>query len=158
MHITLQKFISVLEGQHILLNDLEYQNLFNLFMNEEGYLNFNAFIRSFKKELNDKKLNCVEEIYKSLDKNDDEQIPLNYLKKIYNPKNHPNVLNGKMNEDEKAIEFIDCFEINFDLLNQDGSNQNEIINFEIFANFYEYVAFVYEKDEEFENILNKTWN
>ena len=80
------------------------------------------------------------------------------MKKIYNPKNHPNVLNGKMNEDEKAIEFIDCFEINYDLLNQDGNNQNEIINFEIFANFYEYVAFVYEKDEEFENILNKTWN
>ena len=57
------------------------------------------------------------------------------------------------------LEFIDCFELNLILLNhQNNKNNNNFIDFELFANFYEYVAFIYENDKEFEKILESTWN
>ena len=63
---------------------------------------------------------------------------------------------GKKSEEEKLLEFIDCFEINFDLLNQDINNN--YIDFETFANFYEYVAFVYDNDRNFANVLKSTFH
>ena len=73
----------------------------------------------------------------------------------YNSDNHPEVLNGKISSDEKMLEFIDCFELNLELLNNQNNN---FIDFELFANFYEYVAFVYDNDKQFENIIVSTWN
>ena len=115
------------------------------------------FIREFKKELNEEKLYYVENAYSILDKFQNEKVPIDYIKKNYDAKNHPEVISGKKNEEEKLLEFIDCFEINFDLLNLDNNNNN-IVNFEIFANFYEYVAFVYENNDQFGIILKSTFH
>ena len=78
----------------------------------------------------------------------------------YNAKNHPDVLNGKYTEDEKIMEFLDCFNLCYEILKMDNKkNENdEYVDFEIFANFYEYVSFLYPKDRDFEYIVNSTWN
>ena len=79
----------------------------------------------------------------------------------YDAKNHPDVISGKKNEEEKLIEFIDCFEINNEILNYNNNDfniKNNNIDFEIFANFYEYIAFVYDDDNIFGNIINSTFH
>ena len=79
----------------------------------------------------------------------------------YDVKNHPDVISGKKNEEEKLIEFIDCFDINNEILNYNNNDyniKNKNIDFEIFANFYEYIAFVYEEDNNFRNIINSTFH
>ena len=76
----------------------------------------------------------------------------------FDAKNHPEVISGKKTEEEILLEFIDSFQINNYILNYGNNNENNIIDFEIFANFYEYVAFVYENDNEFKNIVNSTFH
>ena len=94
-----------------------------------------------------------------MEENQNENVSLNEVLNNYNSNNHPDVLNGKKNAEEKNIEFIDCFELQYELINNNNSNNNEnIVTFEDFANFYEYVAFVYEDDKEFENLLLSTWS
>ena len=154
--ISLNDFIFVLQSQQISFNENEYKDLFNKFSKDGLFLDFPSFIREFKKELNDNKLNCVEDAYSILDRNKNEKIPIEYIKKCYDAKNHPDVISGKKSEEEKLLEFIDCFEINFDLLNQDFNNN--YVDFEIFANFYEYVAFVYDNDRNFANVLKSTFH
>ena len=56
------------------------------------------------------------------------------------------------------LEFIDCFDLNLNLLNYQFNRDNNYIDFELFANFYEYVAFIYDNDKQFEKILQSTWN
>ena len=123
---------------------------------KDKYLDFPLFIREFKKELNDTKLNYVEDVFSKLDINENERVPIEYIKKKYDAKNHPEVISGKKNQEEKLLEFIDCFEINFDLLNPD-KNIN-FVDFEIFENCYEYVAFFYDNDEIFGKILKSTFH
>ena len=80
----------------------------------------------------------------------------------YNPINHPDVLNGKISEEEKLMEFLDCFNLCYNLLKMDNKDNNyddeNYVDFEIFANFYEYVSFIYPRDREFQNVVNATWN
>ena len=154
--ISFKDFKNILQEQHIILEDFEYNEIYNKYYKNNSFI-FPLFIREFKKELNEEKLYYVENAYSILDKFQNEKVPIDYIKKNYDAKNHPEVISGKKNEEEKLLEFIDCFEINFDLLNLDNNNNN-IVNFEIFANFYEYVAFVYENNDQFGIILKSTFH
>jgi hypothetical protein len=159
--ITFSDFCNVInKEQKLNLSNTELQSIFSKFNSNNNYLDFYSFIRNFKKELNEFKLNIVESVYLKLDKNQNENVNLNEILNNYNSNNHPDVLNGKKNAEEKNIEFIDCFELQYELINNDNNNNNNenIVSFEDFANFYEYVAFVYENDKEFENVLLSTWN
>ena len=159
--ITLNDFINVLKIQHFNFNIDDYQKLFNTFSNNK-YLDFYSFIRNYKKELNDKKLSVVEKVYSKLDSKGTDKIPIDFIKLKYNANNHPEVISGKKNEEDKLMEFLDCFSLCYDLLGNDnnekgvyGENQ---VDFETFANFYEYVAFIYPRDDIFENVVLSTWS
>ena len=72
-------------------------------------------------------------------------------------------MSGRKNEEEIILEFLDCFNINYEILNLDTKSQNSnngqnLVDFEIFANFYEYVSFIYPNDKEFDNVVRASWN
>ena len=163
--ITFNDFNLVFKIQHIDLETNIIQKIFDLFSlknnnDNEQYLNFYSFIREYKKELNENKLNVVEQAFTLIDEKGEDKIPLDVIKMKYNAKNHPDVLNGKYTEDEKIMEFLDCFNLCYEILKMDNkkNENNEYVDFEIFANFYEYVSFLYPKDRDFEYIVNSTWN
>ena len=159
--ITLNDFINVLKIQHINFNMENYQKIFNTFSNS-NFLDFYSFIRNYKKELNEKKLSVVEKVYSKLDSNGNDRIPLDFIKLKYNANNHPEVISGKKKEEDKLMEFLDCFSLCYDLLGNDnkakGIYGDNDVDFETFANFYEYVAFIYPRDDMFENVVLSTWS
>ena len=163
--ITFNDFVNVLEIQHINLSNSDMQDLFNMFSskNNKNFLDFSAFIRNFKIQLSENKLSCVEQAFGNIDINENDKVPINLIKKKFKANNHPNVLNGLRKEEDIILEFLDCFNINYEILNLDSKNKNgnddqRYIDFEIFANFYEYVSFIYPDDNEFEKIINSAWN
>ena len=163
--ITFNDFLNIFEIQHINLPSQDIKNIFNTFIskNNKNYLDFSAFIRNYKQELNENKLSCVEQAFSNLDTNENDKVPLNLIKKLFKADKHPDVLNGLKKEEEIILEFLDCFNINYEILSLDSKinndiNSQRIIDFEIFANFYEYVSFIYPNDKEFENIVNSSWN
>ena len=163
--ITFNDFVLVFKIQHIDLEINAMKNIFSLFSlknnnNGEEYLNFNSFIRTYKKELNDKKLDVVEQAFTIIDQKGEDKVPLDVIKMKYNAKNHPDVLNGKYTEDGKILEFLDCFTICYNILKMDSKagENDECVDFEIFANFYEYVSFIYPKDKDFQYVVSSTWN
>jgi hypothetical protein len=142
----------------------EFKDIFNYFsMNSNNkYLDYTFFIRFFKKELNETKLNIVEKIFLSLqyeNANEDEDVPLIQIKNKYKAKNHPEVVSGIKTENEKIKEFKECFDINYNIFNSRKclDKKEKMVDFDMFANFYEYVSFIYEGDNEFVNLLVSTW-
>ena len=166
--ITFNDFVLVLKIQHLDLDINSMQKIFNMFSIKQGdkiYLDFYSFMRTYKKELNEKKLNAVEEAFSRIDSNCEDKVSINTIKMKYNAAKHPAVLIGKCTEDEKVLEFLDCFGLCYDILkldnnfkNDDNDNNDEYVDFEIFANFYEYVSFIYPRDTDFERVVKATWN
>ncbi len=159
--ITFDDFEYVFKIQHIDLGNNVLKRIFSLF-NINEYLDFYSFIRHYKKELNEIKLNTVEQAFGLIDKRGEDKVPLNVIKMKYNAKNHPDVLNGKSSEQEKIMEFLDCFNLCFNILKMDIKEENyldeDYVDFEIFANFYEYVSFIFPKDKDFQYVISSTWN
>ena len=161
--ITKIEFITLLKRNQIYLNNIEYENLFKYF-SFENYLDYNKFIRFFKKELNDTKLNIVEKIYLVLKGSNENRIDcdgllLDFVKKKYNAGKHPHVIMGKISEVEKNMEFLESFDINFEIFNQKYNRigGKKIVDFEMFANYFEYVSFIYPEDYYFENVVMSTF-
>ena len=165
--ITFNDFVFVLKIQHLDLDIESMKKIFNMFtvkQNEKLYLDFYSFMRTYKKELNEKKLNAVEEAFSRIDSKGEDKVSINMIKMKYNAAKHPSVIIGKCTEDEKVMEFLDCFGLCYNILKLDSNfknddcNNNEYVDFEIFANFYEYVSFIYPRDSDFERVVKATWN
>ena len=157
--ITFPSFIQVLKNQKINLGNDEYSQIFLNFKNNNDTLDFPKFIRNFKKPLNDKRLYAVEDAFSLLDINSDDNIYIETIKKKYNPKGNPLFKNGIKNEEEISTEFLDCFELNYNLLTAvDNQNVTNLVSFEEFANFYEYVSFLYDNDDDFVEMVNESWD
>ena len=162
--IKLNDLVNILNLNHINFDPDEFKDLFNYFSIDSNnkFLDYTRFIRFFKKELNETKLNIVEKIFLSLqyeNSNEEEDVPLNQIKNKYKAKNHPEVVSGIKTENEKIKEFRECFDINYDIFNSRKylANNEKMVDFDMFANFYEYVSFIYEGDNEFVNLLVSTW-
>ena len=126
--ISLNDFILVLKIQHLNIDINSAKKIFNMFSIIEGdqkFLDFCSFMRTYKKELNEYKLNIVEEIFSKIDTKGEDKINLNVLKMKYDASRHPDVLNGKYSEDEKIMEFLDCFGLYYYILKFDSEMKNE---------------------------------
>lgn len=159
--ISFNDFIKVLTLQRLDLEKEDYETLFSQYCQEENnsYLNFPNFIRAFKKILNDKRLEAVEKAFGGLDREQTESLFIDDIKLRFNPKNHPEVLQNLKNEDEIITEFLDCFELNYNLLTTaENPETSNMVSFEEFANFYEYVSFLYERDSDFVKLVEGSWN
>ena len=158
--ISFRDFVKVLTLQRLDLSKNEIEFFFENFStdNKGEYLNFPNFIRAFKKVLNDNRLNSVEKAYGSLDKEQTENLLIDDIKLKFNPKKHPDVLKGIKNEDEIITEFLDCFELNYNLLTTaENPETSNMVSFEEFANFYEYVSFLYDNDKDFISLVENSW-
>ena len=162
--IIFNDFADIFEIQHINLPKSDIKNIFNTFSSKlnKNYLDFSCFFRNYKKELDQNKLECVEQAFSNIDINGNDKVPINLIRKQFKANKHPDVLNGLKKEEDIILEFLDCFNINYEIMNLDfkiekGINNNRFINFEIFANFYEYVSYIYPNDKEFENIVYSSW-
>ena len=158
--ISYEEFVKVMSYQRLSLTNDEYKNLFLLFIDEDNQnnLNFPKFIRAFKKVLNDKRLSAIEKIFTKLDIQGNDKVPIDDIKMKFNAKKHTSVLNGEKDEEEILCEFLDCFDLNYNLLiTKENQDEKNMVNFEEFANFYEYVSFLYDNDDDFIVLIENCW-
>ena len=109
--------------------------------------------------MNDARLSAVEDAFSLLDVDSNDNIYIDTIKKKYNPKGNPLVKKGIKNEEEISTEFLDCFELNYNLLTTaENPETSNMVSFEEFANFYEYVSFLYDNDVEFCKMVEESWD
>ena len=150
--ITFDEFIKVLQLQHILMDMEDYETLYKQFQRKDQTFDVFKFIRIFKRELNKYKLKAVEKAFDLIDVNKKEHIDIESLMLQFTGDNHPEVVEGRKNCEEIVLEFYDTFRLNQLLLASE-----DFVNFEIFANYYEYVAFVYSNDNLFSDVVKSNW-
>jgi hypothetical protein len=150
--ITFDEFIKVLQLQHILMDMEDYETLYKQFQRKDQTFDVFKFIRIFKRELNKYKLKAVEKAFDLIDVNKKEHIDIESLMLQFTGDNHPEVVEGRKNCEEVVLEFYDTFRLNQLLLASE-----DFVNFEIFANYYEYVAFVYSNDNLFSDVVKSNW-
>ena len=78
--------------------------------NRDGHINYLEFLRTIRDDLNDFRRDVVERVFIILDKHNDGVLDIADLKSSFNPKRHPDVMEGKKSVDAALMEFVDTFE------------------------------------------------
>ena len=139
------------------LDDNQLKIIFTNFdIENTGEIDYDEFIRTIRGEMNEFRQSLVQKVFDKLDTKKTGEISFKELNNNYNVRNHPDVLSGKINEEEALKEFMDTFQETYNYLC--GTETNNIITIEEFMEYYENVSMTIDEDEYFEYLLNNTWD
>ena len=139
------------------LDDNQLKIIFTNFDTENtGEIDYDEFIRTIRGEMNEFRQSLVQKVFDKFDTKKTGEISFKELNNNYNVRNHPDVLSGKINEEEALKEFMDTFQETYNYLC--GTETNNIITIEEFMEYYENVSMTIDEDEYFEYLLNNTWD
>ena len=155
--IDFNEFKQVCNMYNFGLDDPQLKIIFNNFdLENTGEIDYDEFIRTIRGEMNEFRQNLVQKVFDKLDNKKTGEISFKELNNKYNTRNHPDVISGKINEEEALKEFVDTFQETYNYLC--GTETNNIVTIEEFMEYYENLSMTIEEDEYFEYLLNNTWN
>ena len=135
----------------------ELQNLFYFFDKERTErIDYDEFIRVIRGQMSNSRKKLVEEIFATFEPDQDGFVSINKINQLFNPENHPDVLNDIKNPEEIYHEFVDTFEGNHNYLNGDEAQYGNV-DIDEFCDYYDSVSMMIEKDIIFESILRGVW-
>ena len=133
----------------------ELQNLFDALGCAEitsNYFSLSKIIELIKGEMSDYRKNLVKTAYNNITNNNDN-ITINSLKKIFSPYKHPDFLNKRMDIKDIYNQFCETLDI-FAKIN----NISNTINLEQFIEFYSGISPSIYDDRYFSEIINNEWS
>ena len=155
--IDFNEFKQVCNMYNFGLDDPQLKIIFNNFdLENTGEIDYDEFIRTIRGEMNEFRQNLVQKVFDKLDNKKTGELSFKELNNKYNARNHPDVISGKINEEEALKEFVDTFQETYNYLC--GTETNNIVTIEEFMEYYENLSMTIEEDEYFEYLLNNTWN
>ena len=156
--ISFQKFQKYIYDYRFPISDDQIKGIFSLFdKDNSGEINYINFIKEITGNLSDFRKNLIIRVFEKLDTENKGFIDIEDIRASYNPKRHPDVLNGKKTEQEILSEFIDFLDYHFDLLNPNKNSNYNKVYLKDFLDFYNYISLLYDDDEYFEHVIMRTW-
>ena len=152
--LSLSKLNIILKESNLYFTPKELQSLFCIIdFNDKGFISIKKFLKAIKGNLNEFRKKILIDIFRSeIDINKSGKISIYYFKELYNGKNHPDVLNKKMSENDVMTQFNYTFEIFCKCYKILGE-----INCSHFIKYYEGISPSISNDLYFKEIINNVW-
>ena len=155
--VDFNSFCNSAEDFHFNLNFEDLKKLFQYFdKNETGRIDYDEFIRAIRGQMSENRKQLIENVFNTFNLNKNGYIHLNNLSRLFNAMGHPDVINGKKNENEIYKEFIDTFEGNHTYLNGDEAQFGNV-DIDEFLDYYDSVSMFILKDADFANVIKGVW-
>ena len=156
--IDINAFKKFCKDYRINLDENEINMIFaELDENKDGTLNYQEFIKGIIGDMNERRKKIVLQAFQSLDKNGNGIIELDDIRDTYNAKMHPDVKSGKKTEEEVLAEFLDTFEYQFNLLNDEKTDDSKV-SLEEFMEYYNNISMGIKDDDYFEEMIISAYN
>ena len=140
------------------LNNTQIKILFEFLDKEKvGKLDYDEFLREIRGVMNDKRRAVVEQIFESLNPNQNGIVSINTIFNKFNAGNHPDAISNKRSENVIYAEFNDSFQGNHVYLNGDEAAYGNV-DIEEFIDYYDIVSFFIVDDNEFIRTVKGIWS
>ena len=114
----------------------------------DGSVNLNEFLVGVRGKMNPRRQAMVDKAFLKFDKNGDGVIDAVDLKGVFNCSFHPQVVQGRMTEDQVFLEFLSSFNDP----NRDGKIQRDEWN-----DYYSAVSASVDNDDHFVQLIKTVW-
>lgn len=147
---TKEDFTDIVKQLGINITGNEIDKIFSVFNNQD--LPYDIFLSAIVGNYNNYKKALVKQAFKSILLPKTYDLSVDEIAKNIFVENHPKVLEGKATSEDVYNDFLD----NLELFNTyyTGNKDSRIKSDEL-VDFYELISMYYEKDADFENLINK---
>jgi len=105
--------------------------------------------------MNDYRRDMVERVFIILDRTGTGLVSLSDLKHAFNPKKHPDVIQGRKSADQVLMEFMETFEMHHNL---NSKRKDGRVSQSEFLDYYDNVSAAIDSDDFFQILINNSWN
>lgn len=155
--ISFNDFKKYLSDYRYNITQSQAESIFNLFeCDNEGKIYYKDLLQVIETELNEFRLQLIENAYKKILKFKNDLINIRDIRIYYKAEKHPDVINKHKTYDKILAEFVDILNYHFYLLNT-SPNENEDISLDEFIDFYKNISFSITNDETFKSIITNVW-
>lgn len=139
------------------ITDANIYVLFSYFdSNRDGCLNIDEFLTALRGDLNQKRMELVQQAFRKLDKDNSGQLDIRDLRGCYNASKHPDVLSNKKTPDQVLVEFLETFETHHNIRN--ASMADGTVTLDEFVEYYRNISSSIDNDVYFAQVMNNSWN
>ena len=157
--VTLNNFLKIAQAYTINLSEEEAKIIFDLFdKDKKGVINYNEFMQTIVGPINTNRQTIIEKVFDFFNKDSNGKVSLNEIRVLFNPRGHPDVMNGKRSEGEILGEFLDNIESFKEYLENLTGNYDNSFSLDDFVSFYNEVGIGIEDDKKFEFMIYNCWN
>jgi len=151
-----KEFSTALKNFKLDLEDFDIENIFKSFdKNGDGVLDLNEFKDFVLGQLSDRRARIVQEAWNKLDTQGRGAVPYQKVRELYDAKRHPDVCNGKRNEEEAVNEFLEVYEMHHNNFN--NMRKSDMVSKDEFFDYYRTLGACYEDDVNFEGMVKGVW-
>lgn len=156
--LSFQEVKQAMYSYHICDTDKEIQAIFEVFdTDRSGSICFNEFIRAIVGEMNQRRKNVAIAAFRKMDCNANGVLEMDDIKRLYNAKNHPDVVQGKRSEDQVLCEFLDTFEFHY-VERYGNKSKDRKIDLSEWLEYYNHVSANIDNDEFFEIMMKNAYD
>ena len=131
------------------------EELFQLFdYDNSGAISYDEFMVRLLGQMNERRIAVVKAAFNKIDLDKSGVVELNEVKRWFNTKNNPQVLNGEYTEEELYSRFIETFGNHHNLY---SGIRDKRVTWNEFLDYYKFISFVTPDDDLFEGILVAAW-
>jgi Ca2+-binding EF-hand superfamily protein len=133
------------------LNDSDLRNLFNHFDKDgSGSISFDEFLNGIRDPMNERRVGLVRMAFAKVDKDGSGILDAADILDVYDASKHPEVIAGRMTQDQVFREFIDNFDV--------GGEKDGMVSPQEFENYYANVSASIDNDDYFELMIRNAWH
>ena len=157
--IFFKNFENIIQAYAMNISPEEIKIIFDLFDKEKtGSINYNELIQTIIGEVNPKRKLLIQKIFENFKKDSNGKVSISEIKLLFNPRRHPDVINGIKREGEIFGDFLDNIESYKEYLENLTGVFDNSFSLEEFINFFNEMGIAINDDKKFEIILNNCWN
>ena len=154
-----EEFEKAMKSYRISSDPMELEAIFDRFdPDNNGEINYDEFLREIMGPMNKRREALVRKAFTKIDADGSGVLDIHDIRKRYNAKKHPDVMSGKVSEDEVLFEFLDTFEAAYSIKHGDSKSRDRSVNMDEWIEYYQNISASMDNDDYFELMMTNTWN
>lgn len=153
--LDLNEFTKAVKDYKVGIDENTLKIVFEAFdRDKQGSIDYDEFVRGVRGPMSTRRQRLVERAFQKLDKDRSGVIDINDIRGVYDGKNHPDVKAGKKTEDQVLNEFLETFEMHFNI---GGGTKDHSITKEEFMEYYNNISCSIDDDRYFDLMITNAW-
>ena len=149
--LSMAEFKKAMKECTLELEERELQSLFKFFDKDgSGSISFDEFLNGVRDPMNERRLALVRMAFKKIDADGNGILEAADVVHAYDASKHPDVISGKMTEDQVFRGFLDNFDV--------GGEKDGCVTPQEFENYYANVSASIDNDDYFELMIRNAWH